>query len=269
VSKNIVDSTTKAAAEILKAVPVYEDALQPVAKEVGKALKTVGGVINIALTPLSAMVYGWDVIKDQLKIRLEKRLSKVSLNNIVSPSLQVVGPLLDRYKYVHNNEELANMFVNLLANAMEKNNVEKAHPSFVNIISELSPDEAKIIKHFSRHPLLPKIDVKIRSKEQDTKGYIYVVQNFTLLGSEAKLDFPDMTTSYISNLERLKIITCSSGQFQEYIVKEGSYDPLEKDMLISNIKSQYESTHNIEIVKGHIRTTEYGNMFMRAVLDLK
>ena len=37
-AKQIIDSTTA----LVKAVPIYEDAIQPVAKETGKALGTIG-----------------------------------------------------------------------------------------------------------------------------------------------------------------------------------------------------------------------------------
>ena len=45
-----------AASEILEKTDIYKDALQPVAKEVGKSLQTLGGVVNLALEPLRGMV---------------------------------------------------------------------------------------------------------------------------------------------------------------------------------------------------------------------
>ena len=44
-TKQIIDSVTA----LTKAVPIYEDAVQPVAKEAGKALETVGKAVNVAL----------------------------------------------------------------------------------------------------------------------------------------------------------------------------------------------------------------------------
>lgn len=265
-NKDEIDGVAKAAAEIIKAVPVYEDTVQPVAKEVGKALKTLGGVINVALSPLAAMIYGFEVIKEELKSRLEARLAKVPPENIVTPPLQVVGPLLEKYKYVHDNEELSQMFVNLLANAMDKDEVQKAHPSFVNVISELSPDEAKLVRTIHDEVLLPKLDIRLKTKNKEKEGYVTLKTNFTLLGEKARLQYPEITPSYLSNLERLMIIQCSSGSLQDSYVDKEIYKPLEEHEEIKKWKDTSTEEEKIETVKGTIKITDFGEMFMDAVL---
>jgi hypothetical protein len=266
-TKDKIEGVAEAVAGIVKAVPIYQDAVQPAAKEVGKALKTVGGVINVALAPVAAMVFGFNVIKEGLNKRLEKRLSTISPEDIIIPKLQVVGPLIEKYKYVYDSKELSQMFINLLANAMDKNRVQKAHPSFVNVISELSPDEAKLIETIAKEEILPKLDVRIKSKTAESKGYHYVYINFTLLGEKAKLQYPDLTPSYLSNLERLNIITCPFGDFQEKYVHEELYKPLQEHKLINDFRKRYKDTHDLETIQGIIRKTDFGEMFIEAVLD--
>lgn len=267
-NKDEIEGVGKVAAEIIKAVPVYQDAAQPVAQEVGKALKTLGGVVNVALAPLEAMVYGYGVIKEQLKNRLEKRLAKTPPENIVTPRLQVVGPLLEKYKYIHESEDLSWMFVNLLANAMDKNKVQKAHPSFVNVISELSPDEARLVQTLFDEEVLPKIDVRLKTKpkEGESKGHVYAFINFTTLGDKAKLEYPDLTPSYLSNLERLNIISCPTGSFQESYTNKEYYKDLEEHPIILDYKKSLSEDKEIEIVQGSITITDFGKMFMDAVL---
>ena len=58
--RDVVD----AVAGVAKAVPVYQDLAQPAAQEIGKALQTVAKTVHIALAPVSAMVWGYDQIKD-------------------------------------------------------------------------------------------------------------------------------------------------------------------------------------------------------------
>lgn len=265
-NKDEIDAVAKATAEIVKAVPVYEDAVQPVAQEVGKALKTLGGVINVALAPLAAVVYGYDVIKVQLRTRLEARLASVPPENIVTPKLQVVGPLLDKYKYVHDDPDLSEMFINLFANAMDKDKIQNAHPSFVNVISELSPDEAKLIKILSTEVVLPKIDVRLKDKNVSNRGFHYIERNFTTLGVKAGVNYPELTTTYLSNLERLNIISCPIGEFQDHYSDETVYQPLENHSEILKLKEMCPSDKEIEIKKGIISVTDFGRMFMTAVL---
>ncbi len=44
---NEVTSTIKAVAELAKVVPIYQDAIQPAAKQVGKALETVTKAVHV------------------------------------------------------------------------------------------------------------------------------------------------------------------------------------------------------------------------------
>lgn len=268
-NKDEIDGVAKAAAEIVKAVPVYDDALKPVAKEVGKALGTLGGVINIALSPLAAMVYGFEVIKEQLTTRLEARLTHTPPENIVAPPLQLVGPLIEKYKYVHDSEELSQMFVNLLANSMDKDTAQKAHPSFVNIISELSPDEARLLKTISTESILPKLDITLNHKTPENRdaGHTYISENFTHLGTKAKLQYPDLTSSYLSNLERLNIISCPVGMIAESYTEKTHYKSLREDSLVTNLQEKYKKEgKEVELHEGIIRITDYGKLFIDAVL---
>ena len=50
--------------ESLKPCPIYQDVVQPAAKEIGQALQTVAKTVHIALAPVSALVWGYDKIKD-------------------------------------------------------------------------------------------------------------------------------------------------------------------------------------------------------------
>ena len=54
--KQTIDSVTA----LSKAVPIYDDAVKPLAKETGKALGTVGKAVNVALEPLAGLVWGYD-----------------------------------------------------------------------------------------------------------------------------------------------------------------------------------------------------------------
>lgn len=264
--KDEIDAVAKAISEVVK--PVYKDAVQPGAKEAGKALKTVGGAINVALAPLAAMVYGYDLLKDKLKKGLEKKLSKTNPENIVAPSLQVVGPLLEKYKYTYDNSDLSEMFINLLAKAMDKEELEKAHPSFVGVISELSPDEAKLVKTIAAESVLPKLDITLEVKKKDNGGYIDLYVNFTLLGEKAELSYPNLTPTYLSNLQRLGLISYDIGTLQESYTEEELYVPLKEHALVKGIMQVYTSDDKeVKLVEGKIDVTDFGKLFMSAVTD--
>lgn len=79
--KQTVDSVTA----LTKAVPIYQDAVQPFAKETGKALGTVGKAVNVALAPISLVVWGYDKISDFLENKVAEKLEKVPEERISTP----------------------------------------------------------------------------------------------------------------------------------------------------------------------------------------
>ncbi len=258
-----VKQMADAASEILEKTDIYKDALQPVAKEVGKSLQTLGGVVNLALEPLRGMIYGYDLIKSRLNKRLEEKLRGTKKENIIQPPLNIVGPLVQQYRYVESDEELSDMFVNLLANAMDKEHVKKAHPSFVNIIAALSPDEAKLIKFMRSEKNLPKID--IAAQIVGKPGTVTVYTNFTLLGEKSQLAYPDLTPSYIGNLIRLGLIDIPP--MWAYTDKS-FYEPLKSHPIIKKIESDLAKiSATIVLNEGAIWITDFGRMFMDAVLE--
>lgn len=62
--ENNIEGAINAATGLLKEVPIYQDALQPAAKEVGVALLTMAKTVNVALAPISALVWGYDKSKN-------------------------------------------------------------------------------------------------------------------------------------------------------------------------------------------------------------
>jgi Abortive infection alpha len=255
----------KAVAETTKNVPVYQDALQPLMKQVGKSLGTIGGLINVALAPVALMIHGYEVMQKQLESKLEEKLTGIDPARIVRPPLPVVGPLIDRYRFVHNNPELADMFENLLANAMDIATVKRAHPAFVQIISELSSEEAKLVKTIASEPILPKLDVSARAIDlKNTPGLSAVLKNFTLLDEKAGVS-GELIYSYLSNLMRLGILNNRPGAIY---TNQSCYEPLMKHETLVSL-GRMVASHQMELVfeKGIIEITAFGNLFMEAVLQ--
>ena len=52
--ENKIRDTIEAATGLVQAIPIYQDAIQPAAKEIGGALQTVAKAIHVALAPVSA-----------------------------------------------------------------------------------------------------------------------------------------------------------------------------------------------------------------------
>ncbi len=110
-----VEGTIKAVTGLVEKVPVYEDAVQPLAKETGKALATVGKAVNAALMPVRGLVWGMEQIEEFVQSKVAKKLGNIPPENIQTPDLSVAGPALESLRYTGHKESLNELYANLLA----------------------------------------------------------------------------------------------------------------------------------------------------------
>jgi hypothetical protein len=268
-SKNVVE----AVAGLVKAVPVYQDAvqpaakelgqaIQPAAKEIGKAVHTVTRSVNLILAPLSVLVWGYDQVREFVETKVAERLNKVPPEDLITPKPNVAVPAMDALRYTGHESTLSDLYANLLAASMDKSTAHGAHPAFVEIIKQLTPDEAKIISLFVTEVPLPLINLRWEFKpNQDGKtGGQEVLVNYSHLGIQACCEFPNMTSSYINNLCRLGLAEVPT--FWQYTNK-GVYDALENDPLVLSHKNAIEANPEIQPVleKKGLRVSELGKQF--------
>ena len=209
-SSNVTD-IANAVAAVAKEVPIYQDAIQPAAQEVGKALGTVAKLVNVALAPVSALVWGYEQIREFISVKIAEKLKDIPPEHIVSPKPNVAGPAIEALRYTGFDEQLGDLYASLLATSMDKNTAELAHPAFVEIIKQLTSDEAKIISTFERDSDFPVITIRMGNK--DGTRYIDYYRNFSLIGINAGCDRLDAIPEYLDNLCRLGICYIPEGKY--------------------------------------------------------
>ena len=136
--------------------PMYEDLVQPAAKEIGTAL---GRTVHTALAPLRGVVWAAEQAEEYVYGALMKRLKGVPPERIGTPKLTVAGPAVQALKFAGAEPVLREMYANLLATAMDRQTAERAHPAFVEIIKQLTPDEARIAAYIPAQPSRPVISL--------------------------------------------------------------------------------------------------------------
>lgn len=264
--RDVVDAVTGVA----KAVPVYQDVVQPAAQEVGKALQTVAKTVHVALAPVSALVWGYDQIKDFVSSKVAERLKNVPPENIVTPKPNVAGPALESLRYTGHEESLSDLYANLLAASMDKATATGAHPAFVEIIRQLTPDEAKLVSLFLREMPYPLLNVRWEFKEQtkEKMGGKEVLVNFSLLGEIAGCEFNHLVPAYIDNLCRLGLAEIPS---MWAYMSPGVYDPLEKSSVVMALKAQIELNPELKanVERRGLRVTELGKQFAHVCVAKK
>jgi len=260
--KEVVNSVTN----LVKAIPIYQDGLQPAVKEIGKALGTVGKTVNIALAPISALVWGYDQIKDFVEIKVGEKLKDIPEEKIITPDETIAGPLLESLRYTGHKEELKEMYANLLASSMNADKADNAHPSFVDIIKNMNMYEARIIQYLAKNNALPMIHIRqIFSKRN--RGGSYINKYLSMITYEIDSLDRNLLPTYYENLMRLKLIDIPYGR---YLSKENIYNDLENDELVLNERKMIDNLDDSksEIERTYIQLTNFGKLFTVACVDL-
>lgn len=130
-------------------------------KEVNKALTTIGKAINVALVPLTGLVWGYDKIAAWLKPKLANKLESIPEENIITPPIYIAGPTIEAMRFTGDRDELREMYASLLASAMNRETTDTVHPRFVEVIRNMTPDEAQILKYLKDYHLIKegKLDI--------------------------------------------------------------------------------------------------------------
>ncbi len=246
---------------------LYKDMAQPAARNIGLALGafTSAGLFLHLLTS-----WGTDKLNICLKSNLDQyaeRIKDIPVEDITEVPPEIATPIIEKLSYV-TNEELRNLYIELLAKASIKNENNKAHPRFVNIINSLSPDEAQLIRYLKDKKWLPFVDIVLNSVSYEQ----YFLEKLVCIIPDLDLVFNQNLNAYLNNLAALGLITIINSQsmgsndeykhYEQYLVERTPYyDSIEK-----NIMRRNTNDGPYEMIKGIISTTSFGQLFFDAVI---
>lgn len=246
--------------EIGKQVPVkaiYDDVAHPALTEVGKALQ---GVTKMALSPISAMVWGFEKIASYLDVAIPEYFArkKITPEKIKSPDPSIAVPTVIALTYNSHKTELRNMFTNLLGASMNSDVVDE-HPAFVEIIKQLSSDECKMLRMFFFEKSIPIIKPRVKI---DNKGEYDVVPYFGDVCYKIDCSHPEKFPEYMDNLQRLGLVDIEKDRL---FTDDTIYENLKKHPNYPKIT--LSAGQSIVEKKSYYTITELGRKFCSICLE--
>ena len=245
---NEVLKTLSESKEILK--EVYTDLAKPGVAQAGKALETIIGLGNTVLSPITLLNEKASI---RLKHNLEKyreKLEETPEEEICSLPPEIGVPIVEKLAYI-TNEELSDKYTELLAKASKTETSEQAHPSFVNILSNLSPDEILLLKEFKDLKAIQYVDVRYTTKEG---SWSTLNPHFTEFNQLKTLSYPANINVYLNNLERLGILKNQGSVYMKGPIAEEKYNKL-----IQLAEKEYESLKTISSLLKQVKPAAPSN----------
>lgn len=252
------------AQEVVK--DVYNDGGKATVKATGDLVGLVPRAIKAALAPLEKWILNREYNIAQTQKLLEQKLQDVSPEMIEPPEAHIAVPAMQYISYCMDNSTLRDMYANLLASSMNKVVKKGVHPSFVEIIKQLCPDEAKMLCYLSSHPIIPTISVRCENEKGEGKD---IIKNFSNVDELVHCEKCNETSAYFDNLGRLGLTRTSPTYFS--LINKELYAPLKNHphikSMIDSISLQPDEFNKANIVEGFIEMTAYGKAFCKVCIS--
>lgn len=250
-----------ATAELIKAAGDSPEAKQA-ASNIGKTAIVVTETINNLLLPIAAVNYGIKRAGEYFQQRFAKDLQEetksIPPEELRQPKSSFAGPAVQALSFCVDEDELRTLYVKLLASAMDGRQ-NAPHPSFVEVLRQLSAAEAGLISNpnfWFQQPL-----ARLSVKRDDAGTASFMVANhlcpIEFNGIELRADH---VATLVDNLSRLGLFEY---MYDSYFADERNYEWIQTSQTFRNLSAEWGSKLRIE--KGILRSTAFGRSFATAL----
>lgn len=262
-----VDSPERIIAEVAKetAKEAYNDLAKPALTATGQTIGLLPRVINAALQPIEIWVMTKEYNKKAVEKILEHKLKNVDPSKIVPPEPYVAVPALQAISYCMDCDELREMYASLLAASINADDKDKVHPSFVDVIRNMSPSDAKIMNEIAFNKFNPLLSFK---NKIDDEKFLFVYK-YLFVSQNCELTFDSIQNSLI-NLQRLGLIELT---FDTKYSDDAIYnrvmesDKVKNVIKIHEINSLQTGTGKTYFDRGVVFINSYGSLFISICLN--
>lgn len=244
-------------------------ALTPIANAAGE---TLSNIWNAFLAPVNLWAKKKIIKHEQdfleFKQSVEKHYTDIPDEYKSEPTLSIIGPALEASKFYIEEESIREMFAKLIAADMDLSKKNDVHHSFVEIIKQMSPIDAKVFIDLENPLNLMWCKLHLKNSPDMAKFItdIYLSQNFPEYSHNVCLS--------ISNLVRLGLIFIPTRNTGSIIMGGNDPDILERfkkthfyNELVQNIALPSSIYSSYEVVTYEGLITELGVSFRKICLS--
>jgi hypothetical protein len=148
----------------------------------------------------------------------------------------------------------------LLRQAADVSLEDRAHPAYARILSELAPDEGRILRLVGIDGPQPAVDV--RASNLIGVGSQLVAPGMNMIGAQAGVRFRDRVPAYLNNLDRLGLVFFSDDRAPDAI----KYQVLEAQ---PEVLQAIKETTRAKTIQRSIQLTPFGRDFCEVCLPLE
>lgn len=180
-------------------------------------------------------------------------MNNIEPENIQEPKLSIVGPALEASKFYIEEDELRQMFSKIIVSSADSSKNNKVHQSFVEIVKQLSIDDAKHLVQINKDLINPILSISRKLKDGQGKN---LIKSDLFLSDHLSNDNHNSISASLINLQRLGLIEIDRSSFY-------THDDNYTKLMNCNFKKDLENINHVEIDvdRGLLKLTAFGINF--------
>ena len=249
----------------------YDNLVHPSAESIGKTVSLVPRTVAIWLSSWNRWVVNRE---ESIKLAIdaiESRVDKIPEEHLTEPPAHIAVPAIQQLAYCYDSEELRGMYANLLLSSMDDRTAEYVHPSFVQLLKEISPDEAKLLSTLTgsddaEHASIPLVDLRIVSADELVPiKWTLIVEGYNEC-CKGVCEYPDQSLVYLGNLDRLGILKRCDYYADDV---KATLERFESSEAIQNAKAKVELEDDKKFVfhRWSYQVTDFGANFIKTCVS--
>jgi len=234
----------------------------------GQTALTVTKTINNALLPLAAVNFAFDKARkyfaEKFQQDLSAKASSIPAEQVVEPKASIAGPALQGLAFTHEEPNLREMYLSLLATAMDGRVATEAHPAFVEIIKQLTSEEARLLQAVLRSASsLPVAEIRIATV--GAEGWRILdrhLMDLRNVATKLPVEMP-RGPAMLDNWVRLGLVEVD---YDTQLVGKDAYKWVQERPEYERLSSKHGTeTEKVSFQGGIVSRTALGIQFARAV----
>lgn len=264
--QNVVDAAYSATKAILESKPV-ENLTAPPTRVAGNLLAdflnwTAGGIHYASMKAELKRQKKFE----EFKANVEKGINNIPKDDLIEPRDSIIGAAAEKAKYSMNEDEIREMFENLIISSFDSRKVSNIHPSFSDIIQQMSPLDAQNLKLFDSNERLPVCELRLN---RGSNGYEVIYSD--VFYSNPNCQSIQQQAISISSLKRIGLISVN---YSIHFIEEKLYEPF-KELSEYKLQQNYlealnqlkKTNYKLDIQKGIASITSLGKAFIDVCLS--
>ena len=265
--------------EIADQLPIkeaYNDLLHPAAAAVGQTISFPFRAVNLLLSPFQKWLIQGEARMDEMSRLVSEELKNVPQEKLTEPDPYVAVPAMQAFSYSMDCDELKKMYAKLLAKAIHMDEKNDVHPSYVEIIKQMSPLDAQALEFIYKQKTVAICNIRWQKKSSELWSGIPMFRASThgrilyqhlVHASEDHSSEVDITVSFES-LNRLGLILIAD----DHCLNKERYKDFENSPLVIAFKEHMDSApdsneNEVALLPSAAIMTAFGRVFAKVCLS--